>query len=206
MARTAERLSRAEQNAANRRRILDAALEVFLAEGYHGTTVDAIAAAAGLTIGAIYSRFEGKADLFLTLAEERIERRKEQFRDLAPPTDGRAPVDVARRAAEVLRRELTWTLLVTEFRVHAARHAELAERYAPLHQRALDGLAENVAASAGLPPGEVPAAVHDLARVALAMGTGAAVARATEGEAFTDELYQQVTFALSDHFLGEYTR
>jgi AcrR family transcriptional regulator len=201
-----ERLSRAEQNEANRRRILDAALEVFLAEGYHGTTVDAIAAAAGLTIGAIYSRFDGKADLFLTLVEERIELRREQFRDLVPPTGGRQFSDAARRAAEVLRKELPWTLLVTEFRVHAARHTDLAERYAPLHQRALDGLAENVAASAGLPPGEVPPVVQDLARVALSMASGAAVARATEGEAFTDELYEQVTFALSDHFLGEYTQ
>ena len=203
MTKTAERLSRAEQSAANRRRILDAALEVFLAEGYHGTTVEAVARTAGLTIGALYSRFDGKADLFLHLLEERVELRMEQFRDLAP-IEAR-PADVAHRAAELLRTDLDWTLLLTEFRVHAARNPALAERYAALHERALEGLVDNIAAGVDLPDGEIPSGMWQLARAALAMATGAALARAAEGEAFSDELYEEVNFALADRFAKEYT-
>ena len=71
--------TRAERNARNRDALLDAARAVFLRSGYHGTTVEAIAREAGFTTGAIYSRFAGKADLFLALLEEQIEERARQF-------------------------------------------------------------------------------------------------------------------------------
>lgn len=54
-----------------RRQILAAALEVFSKQGYAGTTLDDITAAANLSKGAIYWYFESKADLFATLLGER---------------------------------------------------------------------------------------------------------------------------------------
>ena len=50
-----------------RRQILAAALDVFSRQGYAGTTLDDITAAAGLSKGAIYWYFESKAVLFATL-------------------------------------------------------------------------------------------------------------------------------------------
>lgn len=44
-------------------RLLDAAAEVFAEQGYAGTRVAEIARRAGLTTGAIYSRYRGKAEL-----------------------------------------------------------------------------------------------------------------------------------------------
>jgi TetR/AcrR family transcriptional regulator, acrAB operon repressor len=49
---------------ATRSRLLDAAEEVFAARGVAGTSLAEIAEAAGLTRGAIYWHFEGKAELF----------------------------------------------------------------------------------------------------------------------------------------------
>ncbi len=46
-------------------RLIEAAGQVFSEEGYEGATVAEIARRAGLTTGAIYSRFDGKADLLL---------------------------------------------------------------------------------------------------------------------------------------------
>jgi AcrR family transcriptional regulator len=46
-----------------RRRLIDAAIEVFLERGYAGTRVQDIARRAGLTTGAMYSHFENKAAL-----------------------------------------------------------------------------------------------------------------------------------------------
>jgi AcrR family transcriptional regulator len=46
-----------------RDRLLRAAAEVFAARGYEGTRVADIAAAAGVSNGALYSHFDGKADL-----------------------------------------------------------------------------------------------------------------------------------------------
>ncbi len=54
-----------------RRQILAAALEVFSRQGYAGTTLDDITAAANLSKGAIYWYFDSKADLFATLLGER---------------------------------------------------------------------------------------------------------------------------------------
>ncbi|TXI53039.1 TetR/AcrR family transcriptional regulator [Mycolicibacterium mageritense] len=60
-----------------RDRILDAAMEVFAAEGFAGATIDAIGQAAGFTKGAVYSNFESKDELFLALLDRQSENRGE---------------------------------------------------------------------------------------------------------------------------------
>ena len=49
-----------------RDRLLDAAIAVFREKGYDGTGVQEIARRAGLTTGAIYANFRGKADLLFS--------------------------------------------------------------------------------------------------------------------------------------------
>ena len=46
-----------------RDRLVAAAIEVFVAQGYDGARVQDIARAAGLTTGAIYANYRGKAEL-----------------------------------------------------------------------------------------------------------------------------------------------
>src|ERR671923_2217605 len=165
----AARVSRRERAAANRAALLAAARKVFLRAGYHGASVDAVAGEAGFTIGAVYSQFGGKAELFLALLEQRIEERIEQIRSVM---DGSGPAAeltaVARQWAGVLRTDLDWTLLVIEFRVHAARDPALAARFAELHGRLLQALVQVITRSLGL-PGPSPE-VEDLARLLLAAG------------------------------------
>jgi TetR/AcrR family transcriptional repressor of mexJK operon len=58
-------LPRRQQNRLNReRQILDAALTVFAAQGYSGTTMDSVAAEAGVTKPTLYSYFPSKESLF----------------------------------------------------------------------------------------------------------------------------------------------
>src|SRR5579864_5255824 len=66
-----------------RRQILAAALEVFSRQGFAGTTLDDITAAANLSKGAIYWYFESKADLFATLLGERASIFSEILEDAA---------------------------------------------------------------------------------------------------------------------------
>jgi AcrR family transcriptional regulator len=54
-----------------RERLVDAAAQVFAERGYDGAGVQEIARRAGLTTGAIYSRFSGKAELLLAAIEDR---------------------------------------------------------------------------------------------------------------------------------------
>jgi AcrR family transcriptional regulator len=196
----ATRVSRRDRAAANRAALLAAARKVFLAAGYHGASVDAVAGEAGFTIGAVYSQFGGKAELFLALLEQRIEERIGQIRSLV---DGSGPAEelaaVARQWAGVLQTDLDWTLLVIEFRVHAARDPALAARFAELHGRLLCAVVGFLTESLGLPT--ATPAVEDLARLLLAVGPGGALARVAEGEAFRDELMEETNVALAQRLL-----
>ncbi len=57
----------------NRRKILDAALDVFSAHGYRGATLDQIAAAAGLSKPNMLYYFSGKEDIHITLLNQLME-------------------------------------------------------------------------------------------------------------------------------------
>jgi TetR/AcrR family transcriptional regulator, acrAB operon repressor len=54
---------------ATRQQLLDAAEQVFLSQGVAGTSLQQVAAAAGLTRGAIYWHFQDKADLFTAMMD-----------------------------------------------------------------------------------------------------------------------------------------
>ncbi len=74
---------RAQQARAHDRRdrILDAALRVFAARGYHAASVDEIAAEAATSKGGVYFHFPGKQALFLALldwAHRELRRRVEE--------------------------------------------------------------------------------------------------------------------------------
>src|SRR5262245_13205900 len=63
--------------AETRRRVLDAAFEVFGDKGIAATKLTEVAAAAGLTKGAVYSSFASKDELVLALMEEHAVHRLE---------------------------------------------------------------------------------------------------------------------------------
>src|SRR6266567_3878473 len=58
---------------ARRRQLLEAALEVFVARGYHAAAMDEIAERAGVSKPVLYQHFPGKQDLYLALLDESIE-------------------------------------------------------------------------------------------------------------------------------------
>ncbi len=64
-------LTRAETQARTREELIDAAEELFLGNGYHSTSIAAIAAEAGRTVGAVYSNFANKEDLCLEVLKRR---------------------------------------------------------------------------------------------------------------------------------------
>lgn len=52
-----------------RARIAESALRVFAEKGYHGATIADVVRDSGLSVGAIYTHFRGKDDLFLATCE-----------------------------------------------------------------------------------------------------------------------------------------
>ncbi|WP_026422553.1 TetR/AcrR family transcriptional regulator [Actinokineospora inagensis] len=69
-----DRLNRAQAQARNRERVLDAARAEFRDQGYRDAKIDGIAARAGLTRGAVYSNFPGKQALYLEVLADRAAR------------------------------------------------------------------------------------------------------------------------------------
>jgi AcrR family transcriptional regulator len=170
----ARKRGREAQVERNRELLLAAARRVFLARGYHGSTLDAIAAEAGFSKGVVYSQFESKSDLFLALLDERIAERAAENERVVREAGGGAGAVAAllalgRRRAQ---RETDWNLLLLEFRAQAAREPALNERYAKAHARAIDGIAgllTQMFEAAGVEPARPP---ELLATFVLALTSG----------------------------------
>jgi AcrR family transcriptional regulator len=120
--------ARPRRDPARREAILHAAAEVFAHAGYAATSVDDIAAAAGITKLIVYRHFEAKETLYRAVLEQVFERQVELFlanvaRGLQAGGTTQALLGVAREWPDGFR--LLWR--------HAAREPQFAD-YA-LHLR-----------------------------------------------------------------------
>jgi AcrR family transcriptional regulator len=71
-ATTAAASSRKQRAAATRRRILDSALTAFVTRGYSSTTMDSVAADAGVAVQTVYFAFRTKGDLLQAVYEHAV--------------------------------------------------------------------------------------------------------------------------------------
>lgn len=172
------RLTRAERAGRNRALVLAAARRVFLARGYHGATLEQIADEAGFSKGVVYSQFQGKADLFLALLEDRIEERAGENARLARDAAGGGLTGLLDHLIQVDQGTRDWLLLVIEFRVHAARDPGLNGRYAAAHARTVESLAATLTVVAGQAGGQLSVPPRQLAELLLALSTGGALEQA----------------------------
>ena len=176
---TRQRLTRAEKSAQTRAQLMASARQLFLRRGFHAASLELVAEEAGFTIGAVYSRFGSKADLFLAILDEHIDRivaEVAQVATLDQPLGAHAEL-LAGRRMDLLEREREWFPLVLEFWSHAARDERLRREFGARHERlvgAYAGLIEADYARLGLP---LPLAPEVLARAVVAMGNGIALER-----------------------------
>ncbi|MEE1613463.1 TetR/AcrR family transcriptional regulator [Microvirga sp. CF3016] len=81
-----------------RAQILDGARAVFLAEGFDGASMEAIAHAAGVSKGTLYTYFKGKDELFTALVAACQNRSLEEtFRSLNKASDPRGNLETLAR-------------------------------------------------------------------------------------------------------------
>jgi AcrR family transcriptional regulator len=91
---------KAQERQARRRRIQEAARTVFAERGYAGASIELIARAAQLSVGAIYLYFRSKEDLYVSLIEDTLTVFDVEMAQV------REQVEVSRRLRE------TWAILV----------------------------------------------------------------------------------------------
>src|SRR6476469_7806396 len=72
---------------ARRKQLLEAAQEVFVAQGYHAAAMDDIAERAGVSKPVLYQHFPGKLDLYLALLDQSCDTIIEASKDALASTD-----------------------------------------------------------------------------------------------------------------------
>ena len=179
---TATRLTRPERAARTRRALLDAAARRFLADGYHATSLEAIAADAGYTKGAIFAAFDTKAELFLAFCDEVFTRRLEQIRTLLERHTTSEERLAALAAQPIDPANQRWLLVAIEFWTQSAGHPEHLARFAAFYRRLHAGLAELAEPNPG------PLGARNWATVVLALTNGLALHRLLDADGVPDDL------------------
>jgi AcrR family transcriptional regulator len=193
-----KRVARAEQVEATRRRLLDSARRVFLRRGFAATSLDMIAREAGLTKGAVYSRFKSKADLFLALLEERIAQRIVDMDVVAAGEHGSVGLAAAmgRQWDDGMLADLAWHRAGIEFRLHAVRIPALNRRYAALHARLRHAIASIIEREAHENGETLAIPADDLARASMALLTGTVLERCADGAEYPEYLNETINRAV----------
>lgn len=131
-----------ERRADTRRRLLDAAAELFMERGVERTSIDAIALQADRTSGAVYDHFGGKDGILLALLDSWVS-------DVGAVIGGElASADSLDERLAVLWRNVSaptvgdgrWMSLEFELWAHAARNTELRDHLTRRYRGAWRGI------------------------------------------------------------------
>ena len=197
MTSTRKAPTRAERRAQTRQQLVAAAERLFKRDGFHATSVDAIADEAGYTKGAVYSNFAAKEELFFAVYERRLEQRVVQLNRLVEDAPSARAALRAAVESTAGRGEDGWIAVFFEFWAHVLRHPEHRERFAALHRRGLEPCEramEHLAREQGTEPPLPPAL---MATAQLALGNGLQLERLTRPGEFDLDAFQQAMWLLA---------
>jgi AcrR family transcriptional regulator len=185
-----EPLTPERRRAMTRQHLLDAAAIVFARNGFHGSTLDEVAATAGFSKGAVYSNFKSKDDLFLELLHDRVDR---QFAVVSEALDTGAHEQAEQfpRIRQILRSDMSpwdddFVTLWLEFVLYARRNPDAREKLAASAQGAraqVQALIEHEYEVLGARP-NYP--IQDLAEIGMALFNGLGIDRLVDPSAVTD--------------------
>jgi AcrR family transcriptional regulator len=176
------RLSRAESQARTRTLLTETAQRLFLRDGYHATSLEKVADAAGFSKGAVYSNFGSKDELCLVVLDALYaERVTEIVKVFTRGTTIEERIQAFEVYAETMIGDAPRTQFEVEFALQARKdpelRAELARRDAAVAD-ALTALIDQQTEELGLTP-VMP--TEDVARALLSLGIGLGVQRFVEG-------------------------
>jgi AcrR family transcriptional regulator len=198
---TLEPLTPERRRAMTRQHLLEAAAIVFARKGFHGATLDEVAATAGFSKGAVYSNFKSKDDLFLELLDDRINRQFAVVSEILE-TGSREREEQFPRIREIFRSDMFWSedfiTLWLEFVLYARRNPEAQAKLTASVKRSraqvqalIDHEYAMLGASSGYP-------TSDLAEIALALFNGLGIDRLVNPTAVTDEMLDTTLSFLYD--------
>lgn len=190
---TPRRLTRAESRERTRRQLLDAAADVFARRGYAAASVDEIAESAGFSVGAVYSNFANKDELFAALMTDRAVNHMDEVADIFDSASALSqdPLQgLGRMLIAIADKDLHVAVLKTEFWLHAVRNPELMRIEADASARTLAAVREILAGV--LDRNDVDrdeVSVDDFATVTLALFGGLIRQRRTDPSRVSDDMF-----------------
>jgi AcrR family transcriptional regulator len=201
----AVRLSRVERREHTRQELLTAAEACLVTRGFHASSVDQVAERAGYTKGAVYSNFAAKEDLFFAVDERRVDQALTEVVPGLRQAGAERGFDwLATTTIERRGRDHGWLAVFFEFWAHVLRHPELRDRFAAIHARLLDPLADalrQLAEDRGLDlPSDVTASQVVLAWNAMEVGLG--LERLTQPHAVDGVVARRMGWLLLDAVVG----
>ena len=181
--------TREERKARTRADLVAAADRLFTGNGFHATSLDAIADEAGYTKGAVYSSFASKEDLFFAVYERRAERGIADYeRGLAAAPTFESGLDALSLAAERRRGQNDgWLAVFFEFWAHVVRRPALRERFAEIHTRAQAPFVAALARHADDHGYELPDDPRKLTAALYSMQLGLSLERLTRPSSWTSD-------------------
>jgi AcrR family transcriptional regulator len=168
------RMTRAERQTQTRSQLVATARRMFFTDGYHPTSLEKVADAAGYSKGAVYSNFRNKDELCAAVLDEvRAERLAEVVELISRPDRFAAVGDWAERVIG----DPGWTPLEAEFALHARGNEQLRTEFAARLSNVIEMLANGVESADGL---DMKMPAREAATIMLALGVGLGLMRSID--------------------------
>jgi AcrR family transcriptional regulator len=175
-----------------RGQLLEAAAQVIRERGFYGTTLEAVAARARMTRGAIYGNFKDKEELFGAVAETR-------WRPIVPLKHGSTLTEhlalVADAVIAAIPARRAQALGALSFQIYALTNERMRSRMAAanaeLYRRAVERLEQ------AIPIDELPMPADEFVRVLHALTDGLLLLRFLQPELVTEDLIRKAFAALN---------
>ncbi|MFR0355194.1 TetR/AcrR family transcriptional regulator [Streptomyces sediminimaris] len=189
-----KRLTRAQAKARTRSLLLDAAARTFARKGFAGASVEEIAETAGFSVGAVYSNFKNKDELFVALlserAHDRVVRAAEILDGEAADADDPAAA-LGRLLTEVADKDSEFAPLQAEFWLYAIRKPQAMDVLAAQSEQTREALARVIEHRVSEAEVSLTVPSARMSTIVLALFQGLVTQRRTDPDSVPDDLFGQ---------------
>jgi AcrR family transcriptional regulator len=195
VSRTPQRERRARTRAALQR----AAGRVFAEHGFHGATLEAVAAGAGVSKGALFHYFPSQEQLVLALLEDRLGAGVSDVEAVVAErgSDTRHLGDATETFVRRINRDPRWLPLLLEFLAYGSRDPAAKARITEHFMRPARESAASAARRLGIPESErALLSADELGLVVAALVNGLAIERAFDPEVVPKDLLGRLFIVL----------
>ncbi|WP_263382194.1 TetR/AcrR family transcriptional regulator [Granulicella arctica] len=183
--------------------MLDASERVFVRDGYERAQIEAIAAEAGRTKGAVYAHFRSKEDIFFALIERKAQERRDEFLHSAEGKDLEQRLAIVKKLFLGALRNENWPILMLEFKLLALRNKASLQRVRDLYKLIYEDMGRAILSGRGV--STVETKERDIIALAILRGIPGAVILEQQfnpgliSSAVADQVFETIFDALLGH-------